>query len=365
MGTTANTGQSTWEQIHGGVRETERLIGQKNYNLAMVKARQTLEYMVKCLCERYGILETGLLEMIDALYSAGKISKTTCEHYHKIRTIGNKAIHEGHNSAYNANQAHHLLSQDVYTFANDYNDTKKSTRASRSAAPTPASSRLRGNSRHSSASSGNEKPAGTRSGSSEGRRPRAYAGGPSFEFRSIIKPVLLIIIIILVILAESHRSIVSVIVEPVVSVIRPVTELRLVEAALTISVPGKSATILTTTAIVRESSSVLTISVIVKSRSVRIISVTGIIVSWSVSVISVSVISVIVVSWSVGIVSVSTISVIIISRSVRIISITICKSYTVTVISVVVISWSVISLLVAKSCLIRIHTLTIVKSYKW
>ena len=74
MGTTANTGQSTWEQIHGGVRETERLIGQKNYNLAMVKARQTLEYMVKCLCERYGILETGLLEMIDALYSAGKIS---------------------------------------------------------------------------------------------------------------------------------------------------------------------------------------------------------------------------------------------------------------------------------------------------
>lgn len=145
MGTTANTGQSTWEQIHGGVRETERLIGQKNYNLAMVKARQTLEYMVKCLCERYGILETGLLEMIDALYSAGKISKTTCEHYHKIRTIGNKAIHEGDNSAYNANQAHHLLSQEVYTFANDYNDTKKSTRASRSAAPTSASSRLRGN----------------------------------------------------------------------------------------------------------------------------------------------------------------------------------------------------------------------------
>lgn len=178
----------------------------------MVKARQTLEYMVKCLCERYGILETGLLEMIDALYSAGKISKTTCEHYHKIRTIGNKAIHEGDNSAYNANQAHHLLSQEVYTFANDYNDTKKSTRASRSAAPTPASSRLRGNSRHSSASSGNGKPAGTRSGSSEGRRPRTYAGGPSFEFRSIIKPVLLIIIIILLLL--------------IIKMIRPATDAK-------------------------------------------------------------------------------------------------------------------------------------------
>lgn len=199
MGTTANTGQSTWEQIHGGVRETERLIGQKNYNLAMVKARQTLEYMVKCLCERYDILETSLLEMIDALYDAGKISKTTCEHYHKIRTIGNKAIHEGDNSAYNANQAHHLLSQEVYTFANDYNDAKKSTRASRNAAPVSASTRLRGNSRRSGTASGSGE-SGTRSGSSGGRRPRAYAGGPSFEFRSIIKPVLLIIIIILLLL---------------------------------------------------------------------------------------------------------------------------------------------------------------------
>ena len=49
MGTTANTGQSTWEQIHGGVRETERLIGQKNYNLAMVKARQTIgQTIINC-----------------------------------------------------------------------------------------------------------------------------------------------------------------------------------------------------------------------------------------------------------------------------------------------------------------------------
>ena len=166
--------------------------------------------MVKCLCEQYGILETGLSGDDRRLYSAG--NQQTCEHYHKIRTIGNKAIHEGDNSAYNANQAHHLLSQEVYTFANDYNDTKKSTRASRSAAPTPASSRLRGNSRHSSASSGNGKPAGTRSGSSEGRRPRAYAGGPSFEFRSIIKPVLLIIIIILLLL--------------IIKMIRPATDAK-------------------------------------------------------------------------------------------------------------------------------------------
>lgn len=53
---------------------------------------------------------------------------------------------------------------------------------------------------------------GTRSGSSEGRRPRAYAGGPSFEFRSIIKPVLLIIIIILLLL--------------IIKMIRPATDAK-------------------------------------------------------------------------------------------------------------------------------------------
>lgn len=200
MGTTANTGQGTGEQIHGGVRETERLIGQKNYNLAMVKARQTLEYMVKCLCERNDIPETSLLDMIDALYAAGKISQTTCEHYHKIRMIGNQAIHEGDGSAYNANQAHHLLSQEVYTFAHDYNDTKKTPRTSKNAAPVSASARLRKTSRRSGTSSGSGEAPGTRSDAPKGRRHRAYAGGPSFEFRSILKPLLLIIIIILLLL---------------------------------------------------------------------------------------------------------------------------------------------------------------------
>lgn len=168
MGTTANTGQSTWEQIHGGVRETERLIGQKNYNLAMVKARQTLEYMVKCLCERYGILETGLLEMIDALYSAGKISKTTCEHYHKIRTIGNKAIHEGDNSAYTPIR--------LITFCRRRSTPSQMTTMTQKNPPglpkvqlqPPLLPAFAGTRRHSSASSGNGKPAGTRSGSSRG-----------------------------------------------------------------------------------------------------------------------------------------------------------------------------------------------------
>ena len=123
------SGPSSWDRIRDGVNETERLIGQKSYNEAMLDARKTLEYMVVRLCEKNGLSETNLIDQIEALAAQGIISKTTCEHYHKIRTIGNKALHENDNSAYNANQAHHLLSQEVYAFANDYDPRRRTARA--------------------------------------------------------------------------------------------------------------------------------------------------------------------------------------------------------------------------------------------
>lgn len=178
MNSTDNPGSSSWDKIQSGVRETERMIGQKKYNMAMIKARQTLEYMVKCLCEKADIPEDSLIDMIDALHEDGVISKTTCEHYHKIRTIGNKAIHEEDNSAYNANQAHHLLSQEVYTFANDYGDNRKRTPARRQTTDQPQRR--------------------SRSTSAPSRR-RATSSRPSIELSSLIKPLLLIAIIVVLI----------------------------------------------------------------------------------------------------------------------------------------------------------------------
>lgn len=134
MATTQTT--SSWEKIRQGVKEAETLIGQKQYNLSMVKSRQTLEYMVRCLAERACLVEGDLSVMIDELYQGNWISKTTCEHYHKIRMLGNKAVHDGNDSAYDANQSYHLLSQEVYTFANDYNSTRRRGRGS-----SPSSSR--------------------------------------------------------------------------------------------------------------------------------------------------------------------------------------------------------------------------------
>ena len=45
--------RSSWDQIRQGVKDAETLIGQKKYNLSMIKSRQTLEFMVRCLAEKH------------------------------------------------------------------------------------------------------------------------------------------------------------------------------------------------------------------------------------------------------------------------------------------------------------------------
>ena len=79
-----------WEKIQKNVQETERLMGQKKYNQSMIKARQTLEYMVKLKCDQAGIVESSLDHMIHELYDGQWISKSTAEHYLQILSIGNQ-----------------------------------------------------------------------------------------------------------------------------------------------------------------------------------------------------------------------------------------------------------------------------------
>ena len=100
----ANNTNTSWERIQQGVSDTERLIGQKEYNASMIKARQTLEFMVKLLSERAG-LDDGcdLKTQIDLLYQNRWISKSACEHYHKIRIIGNGGTAHGQTIACRSN----------------------------------------------------------------------------------------------------------------------------------------------------------------------------------------------------------------------------------------------------------------------
>ncbi len=161
-----------WDKIQQGVRETERLISQKDYNKAMIQARQTLEAMVRFLGNRACIVESDLSATIDQLYDSRWIDKSTREHYHKIRIIGNKAVHEDNNSAADATLALTLLSQEVYAFS-DYKADRRNARTVHIPAESGRSGSRTSGSRASSGSrSGRQGSARTSSGrSSGGRKP--------------------------------------------------------------------------------------------------------------------------------------------------------------------------------------------------
>ena len=163
MGTTDN---NTWTRIQQSVRETERLIGQKQYNLAMIKSRQTLEFMVNCLGEKALIVDGDLADSIDQLFEGHWISQATKDHYHRIRVLGNKAVHDGNDSPYDANEAYQLLSQEAAAFADIYSGRRRSTTpakpqqrpAARSAQPAQRSTGQRSSSPQRSGQRSSQRP---------------------------------------------------------------------------------------------------------------------------------------------------------------------------------------------------------------
>ena len=192
MGRTENP--SIWEKIQRNVQETERLIGQKKYNLAMIKARQTMEYMVKLHCDKAGIVESTPDTMIRELYGGKWISKSTAEHYLQILSIGEQAAKDGDNGAFNANQAYHLLSQEVYAFSN----SDKPERTRRSAREASVS---RGSDSSRAASS---RAAGSRTSSSRAvpqsrSRRRQRSGFYGLDLLKLLIPIVLIIVLIFLI----------------------------------------------------------------------------------------------------------------------------------------------------------------------
>ena len=104
------------ETIRSGVQEIEHLIGRQQYHEAMIRAGETLKLMVDTLCEREDIPDGSLIERIDELENHGVLDKNAYERYNRIRMIASKAKHENDNSAYNANQIHRLLADEVSVF---------------------------------------------------------------------------------------------------------------------------------------------------------------------------------------------------------------------------------------------------------
>lgn len=181
----ASDANTSWEKIRRNVKDAEILIGQRKYNLSMIKSRQALEGIIHSLCDKAAVAEPDLASSIDALYSGRWISKSSCEHYHKIRMLGNKAVHEGSDDAYEANQAFHLISQEAYTYSHEYNNSRKKRPSS--AAPQPQPRR-----RSSSGSSGSNKS-----------RRRRQQGGLPFTSYDIARLVFFSLVVVLIIVLVS------------------------------------------------------------------------------------------------------------------------------------------------------------------
>ena len=95
--------------------------------------------MVRCMAERACVVEGDLSDTIDQLYEGQWINKATKDNYHTIRILGNKAVHEGDDAAYDANQAYQLLTQEVYVFANEFAGGRSSRPSQASREVLPAS----------------------------------------------------------------------------------------------------------------------------------------------------------------------------------------------------------------------------------
>lgn len=200
----ANVENTTiWRQIQQGVKETERLIGHRDYNLAMVKSRQTLECMVRCMAEKACVVEGDLSDTIDQLYEGRWITRNTRDHYHNIRILGNKAVHEGDDTAYDANQAFQLLVQEVQAFSSEYAGGGVRGGASRPAERRPSQARSASQGRapaRNSAQARRPSSSGQRHPSGKRKKKRKNVSPLYYVLRFLV-PLLAVVLLIVVIKA--------------------------------------------------------------------------------------------------------------------------------------------------------------------
>ena len=199
---------TSWQRIQQGLREAEQLISRKEYNLVMVKARQTLEIMVRCQAEKACLVEGDLSDTIDQLYEGRWIDRATKDNYHTIRILGNKAVHEGDDTAYDANQAYQLLNQEVFAFANESAGSRAgaaSRTVPRASSRLPADRQAPSGRQTSSAGRGSRSArsgrsaygAASRSGTARRRKKRRTS--PMFYVWRLLIPVLIVILLIVII----------------------------------------------------------------------------------------------------------------------------------------------------------------------
>ena len=109
-------GIDTAELVDNGLAEAAGLISRREYNLSVVRTRQTAEFLIKSYAAERGIAYTTLADTIEALYQQGIINRTSRDAFHNIRIFGNMAVHDGNNDPENAQKAYYLLKAEVSTY---------------------------------------------------------------------------------------------------------------------------------------------------------------------------------------------------------------------------------------------------------
>ena len=112
----AISGTDIRELTDNGLAEAAGLISRREYNLSIVRVRQTAEFLIKSYASERGIAYTSLADTIETLYEQGVINRDSRDAYHNIRIYGNKAVHDGDDDPEDAQKSYYLLKAEVGTF---------------------------------------------------------------------------------------------------------------------------------------------------------------------------------------------------------------------------------------------------------
>ena len=112
----ALSGADIRDLTDNGLAESAGLISRREYNLSIVRSRQTAELLIKSYAAENGLPYTTLADTIETLYEQGIINRNSRDAFHNIRIYGNKAVHDGDNNPENAQKSYYLLKSEVSTF---------------------------------------------------------------------------------------------------------------------------------------------------------------------------------------------------------------------------------------------------------
>lgn len=113
--------------VDEGSSEIMQLIQEHKYNISMIKSRQLLEYMIRCLSDKFEIEGDNISKLIEELLQNKIITEGSAENYQRIFMLSNSAIHNNDNNSYNARTSIDLLCEEVEIFADILNTVTKKT----------------------------------------------------------------------------------------------------------------------------------------------------------------------------------------------------------------------------------------------